>query len=67
LIKTADTDENGGLDLQEFMKAIKYPSKVQQWMDSRYHSLCHIETKRGSEVAKSMYDRKELRNHIPGG
>ncbi len=34
LFETFDTDENGGLDLQEFTKAIKYPSKVEQWVDS---------------------------------
>jgi hypothetical protein len=30
----ADTDENGGLDLHEFMKAINQPSKVQQWIET---------------------------------
>ena len=31
---TVDTDENGGLDLQEFMKAVEYPSKLQQWLNT---------------------------------
>mmetsp|Transcript_34092 Transcript_34092/g.71581 ORF Transcript_34092/g.71581 Transcript_34092/m.71581 type:complete len:178 (+) Transcript_34092:241-774(+) len=30
----SDTDENQGLDLHEFMKAIKYPSKVEQWANT---------------------------------
>ncbi len=34
VFETFDTDENGGLDLQEFMKAIKYPSKVEQWVET---------------------------------
>jgi hypothetical protein len=34
LFETFDTDENGGLDLQEFTKAIKHPSKVEQWADT---------------------------------
>jgi hypothetical protein len=34
LFEIFDTDDNGGLDLQEFMKAIKYPGKVEQWADS---------------------------------
>ncbi len=33
LFETSDTDDNRGLTLQEFMKAIKYPSKVEQWAD----------------------------------
>ena len=34
LFDTSDADENGGLDLQDFMRAIKYPGKVEQWADS---------------------------------
>ena len=34
MFETADTDENGGLDLQEFKKVISFPSKVQQWTDN---------------------------------
>ena len=34
LFETFDTDENGGLDLQEFTKAIKHPSKVEQWANT---------------------------------
>jgi hypothetical protein len=34
LFQTFDMDENGGLDLQEFKKAIKFPSKVEQWADN---------------------------------
>jgi hypothetical protein len=34
LFETSDTDENGGLDEQEFTKAVKYPGKVEQWADS---------------------------------
>jgi hypothetical protein len=34
LFETFDLDENGGLNLQEFMNVIKYPGKVEQWADS---------------------------------
>ena len=34
LFETSDRDENGGLDLQEFTKAMKYPGKVEQWADN---------------------------------
>jgi hypothetical protein len=34
LFETYDMDDNGGLDLQEFIKAIKYPGKVEQWANS---------------------------------
>ncbi len=34
VFEIADTDENGGLDLQEYMKAINYPCKVEQWANS---------------------------------
>ena len=34
VFESADADENGGLDLQEFVKAINRPSKVQQWVET---------------------------------
>jgi hypothetical protein len=34
VFESVDTDENGGLDLQEFTKAINRPSKVQQWIET---------------------------------
>jgi hypothetical protein len=33
LFETSDVDENGGLDEQEFTKAVMYPGKVEQWAD----------------------------------
>ncbi len=34
LLETFKMDKNGGLDLQGFMKAIKHPSKVEQWVET---------------------------------
>jgi hypothetical protein len=34
VFESVDTDENGGLDLQEFTKAINHPSRVQQWIET---------------------------------
>ncbi len=34
LFKTLDVDESGGLDLHEFIGALKCPCKVEQWTDS---------------------------------
>ncbi len=34
LVETSDIDEKGGLNLQEFMKAINYQCKVEQWVAS---------------------------------
>ena len=34
VFESVDADENGGLDLQEFLMAINHPSKVQQWIET---------------------------------
>jgi hypothetical protein len=51
LLDTVDTDESGGLDLKNFIKAINYPSKVQQWTDTLPLSplLAHCLSFKGGE------------------
>jgi hypothetical protein len=34
VFETADTDEDGGLNLQEFTTAVNHPSKVRQWIET---------------------------------
>jgi hypothetical protein len=65
VFEEADTDENGGLDLQEFIKAINHPSKVQQWVETLPLSslLAHCLSFKGGDSSDPLREVSRLSAH----
>ncbi len=62
VFQSADTDENVGLDLQEFIKAINHPSKVQQWVETLPISslLAHCLSFKGGDSSDPLREVSRL-------
>ena len=62
VFESADADENGGLDLQEFVKAINRPSKVQQWVETLPLSslLAHCLSFKGGDSSDPLREVSRL-------
>ncbi len=61
--ETTDSEEKGGLNLQEFIQAINYPFKVQQWINTLQLSplLAHCLTFRGGDSHDPLREISHLR------
>ena len=62
VFESANADENGGLDLQEFIKAINRPSKVQQWVETLPLSplLAHCLSFKGGDSSDPLREVSRL-------
>jgi hypothetical protein len=65
VFESADADENRGLDLQEFIKAINHPSKVQQWVETLPLSslLAHCLSFKGGDSSDPLREVSRLSIH----